>query len=272
MEPCREPRVGDGPSDEGTVVSGTRGQWCREGCLDQGSDLGDLPQGRGWETLPDFLLHAALETLRKVCTGRRLKRWVRQEGLARLFTPPCCSHLNLLWPALLGTTDQVSALGCEPPPGGLPCSSPGWAPRTGLGVGEKVGLDSSESGSCSQKCPLRTGKQGGVEWEPPFQPAVGPLCSGPCCREGWGGAGRREQAGRAEPWGRFWLHPCIWSGCLSQMTLNVLGWDPGVLRRITPEGLGVTAPGERAADGLGAPPTPASALIFSTPIFSLFPL
>lgn len=160
MEPCREPQVGDGPSDEGTVVSGTRGQWCREGRLDQGSDLGDLPQGRDWETLPDhLLLHAALEILCNVCTGRRLKRWVGQEGLARFFTPPCCSHLNLLWPALLGTTDRVSALGCEPPPGGLPCSSPDWAPRAGLGMGEKVGLDSSESSSCSQKCPLRTGKQ-----------------------------------------------------------------------------------------------------------------
>ena len=160
-ELCREPRVGDGPSDEGMVVSGT-GQWCWAGRLDQGSDLGDLPQGRGRETLPDlFLLHTALEILRNVCTGRQLKRWVGQEGLARFFSPPCCSYLNLLWPALLGTTDRVSALGCEPPPGGLPCSSPGWALRAGLGVGEKVGLDSSESSSCSQKCPLRTGKQGG---------------------------------------------------------------------------------------------------------------
>ena len=96
MELCREPRVGDGPSDERTVVSGT-GQWCWEGHLDRGSDLGDLPQGRGRETLPDlFLLHAALEILCNVCTGRQLKRWVGQEGLARFFTPLCCSYLNLL--------------------------------------------------------------------------------------------------------------------------------------------------------------------------------
>ena len=71
-----------------------------------------------------------------------------------------------------------------------------------VGVGEKVGLDSTESSSCSRKCPVRTGRQGSVEWEPPFPPGVGPVCSGPCCSEGLGGAGGQEQAGPAEPWGQ----------------------------------------------------------------------
>lgn len=197
--------------DEGTVVSGTRGQWCPEGHLDQGGDLGHLPQEGAGENLPDLLLLPVALEIRSVHTGRwtekgagagRVPSAFLLRGLVGLFTAPCCSPLNLLWPALLGTADGVSALGCEAPPGGLPCRSPGWAPRAGLGVGEKVGLDSSESSSCSRKCPLRTGKQGSVEWEPRFLPGVGPLCSGPCCRGGRDGAGGQEQAGLAEPWGQ----------------------------------------------------------------------